>query len=123
MSDQPTRHFTELVVWQKAHQFVLEINKATKSFPKDELYGLTSQIRRAAVSVPANIAEGYRRRGTQDKARFLNTAQSSLDECRYLLMLGSDLEYLEASDARFKQADEVARILYAYENSVRRAAK
>jgi len=68
----PSKRFTELIVWQKAHQFVLLVYKLTKKFPKEEMFGLTSQFRRAAVSIPANIAEGFRRTGKKDKAKFFN---------------------------------------------------
>jgi four helix bundle protein len=76
----------DLIVWQKAHQLVLAIYKATKTFPKDEMYGIVSQIRRAAVSVPANISEGFRRRTKADKQRFLTIAHGSLEETRYFLI-------------------------------------
>ena len=68
-----SKHFTELIVWQKAHQFVLSVYRLTKNFPKEELFGLTSQFRRASVSIAANIAEGYSKKGLRDKIRFLNT--------------------------------------------------
>jgi four helix bundle protein len=71
--------FTDLIVWQKAHEFVLDIYKYTESFPKAEIYGLTSQFRRAAISIAANIAEGFGKRGKADKARFYNIAQGSLE--------------------------------------------
>jgi four helix bundle protein len=93
----PAKTFLDLVVWQRAHQFVLAVYQL--DFPKHELFGLTSQLRRAAVSVPANIAEGFKRRGKADKARFLNIAQSSLEECRYYLILASDLGYAETASA------------------------
>ena len=89
----PARSFEDLIVWQKAHQLVLSVYRLTESFPAKEMYGLTSQFRRAAVSVPANIAEGFKKRGKPDKARFLNIAQGSLEECRYYLILVSDLNY------------------------------
>ena len=73
-----TRCFKDLIVWQKAHSFVVLVYQATKSYPKFELFGLCSQFQRAAVSIPANIAEGYRRDGKADKLRFLNFAQGSL---------------------------------------------
>jgi len=72
---KPARTFQDLLVWQKAHQFVLEVYALTAAFPKQETYGLSLQIRRAAVSIPANIAEGFRRRGKADKARFMNMAE------------------------------------------------
>jgi four helix bundle protein len=85
--------FKDLNVWKKSHQWVLHVYKLTKSFPREELFGLTSQLRRAAVSAPANIVEGFKRRGRPDKVRFLNIAQSSLEECRYYLILAEDLRY------------------------------
>ena len=87
------RFFQDLEVWQNAHAFVLQVYKHTARFPKHELYGLTSQFRRAAVSIPANIAEGFRKFGPADKARFMNTAEGSLEECRYYCILSQDLGY------------------------------
>ncbi len=88
-----SKSFKELIVWQKAHQFVLVVCKTAKLFQKEELFGLTSQFRRAAVSIPANIAEGYRKRGKADKVRFLNVSKGSLEECKYYLLLAKDLGY------------------------------
>src|SRR5262249_13146084 len=78
---------------QKAHAFVLEVYRLTAKFPAEERFGLTSQFRRAAVSIPANIAEGFRMYTTADKARFMNTAEGSLEECRYYCILAQDLGY------------------------------
>ena len=78
----PAKTFEDLVVWQKAHQFVLAVYRLSRTFPRSETYGLSSQFRRAAVSVAANIAEGFRKRGNADKIRFLNIAQGSLEESR-----------------------------------------
>jgi len=109
----PSRSFEDLLVWQKAHRWVLSIYKLTKRFPREELFGLTSQLRRAAVSVPANIAEGFKRRGKADKARFYNHSQASLEECRYYLILGRDLEYADTST--FAAAlEEISRMLESY---------
>src|SRR5688572_30544052 len=91
----PSKSFRDLIVWQKAHQLVLDVYKETKSFPKEELYGLTSQVRRASVSVAANIAEGFKKKGSADKMRFMNIAQGSLSETEYYLMLAADLSYSE----------------------------
>jgi four helix bundle protein len=107
------RGFRDLTVWQKAHQFVLAVYRLTGDFPKHETYGLTSQMRRAAVSIAANIAEGFRRRGRADKARFMNLAEASLEECRYYLILASDLGYGETEDLS-KVAEEVSRLLAGY---------
>jgi four helix bundle protein len=79
---KPAKTFKDLIVWQKAHRFVLAIYSITKNFPNSEVYCLTSQMRRAAISVPANIAEGFSKRGEHDKTRFLNVAQGSLEESR-----------------------------------------
>ncbi len=82
---EKSKSFTELIVWQKAHEFVLKIYLLTSSFPKSEIFGLTSQFRRAVVSIAANIAEGYVKKGKLDKVRFFNIAQGSLAECNIIL--------------------------------------
>jgi len=110
---QPARSFQDLVVWQKAHEFVLEIYRISKGFPKEENYGLTSQLRRSAVSVPANIAEGFKKKGRNDKARFFNIAQGSLEESRYYLILAKDLAYAD-STLPMTQLEEVSKLLEAY---------
>ena len=81
------------------------------------MYGLTSQFRRAAVSIPANIAEGFRRKGKPDKYRFMNIAQGSLEECRYYLILAGDLGYIKMDDL-MNQLEEVSKLLSAYSKSV-----
>ncbi len=111
------RTFRDLVVWREAHEFVLEVYRLTSTFPKSEAYGLTQQMRRAAVSVPANIAEGFTRRGKGDKARFLNIAESSLEECRYYLILAQDLSYGETHVLR-NGADKVGRLLGSYTRAI-----
>lgn len=114
---QPAKNFQDLIVWQKAHQFVLLVYKLSNNFPKSELYGLTSQLRRAAVSIPANIAEGFKKRGLADKLRFLNIAQGSLEECRYYLILVQDLEYGNTEQLAIL-LDEISRMLAAYAHSI-----
>lgn len=79
---EPAKTFQDLLVWQRSHRLVLDIYQISREFPKSEQYGLTSQVRRAAISVPANIAEGFRKKTHADKARFLNIAQGSLEETR-----------------------------------------
>jgi len=113
----PARTFQDLVVWQRAHEFILAVYKYTANFPKTEIYGLTAQFRRAAVSIPANIAEGFRKAGRADKVRFLNIAQGSLEECRYYLILATDLSYGE-NDSLMNQLSEVSRILDAYAKAI-----
>lgn len=113
----PTKNFTELIVWQKSHQFVLNIYSYTKGFPKEELYGLTSQFRRAAVYIAANIAEGYKKSGTADKAKFMNIAQGSLEECQYYLILSNDLGYGENKEI-VSLLNEVSRILGSYRTKI-----
>ena len=112
----PSKSFEDVLVWQKAHQWVLAIYRITEKFPKHELFGLVSHLRRAAVSVPANFAEGFSKRSKMDKARFYNIAQGSLEESRYYLILARDLGYCDTS-AHNAQALEVGRMLYAYRSS------
>lgn len=95
MGQKKLEKFEDLKVWQKAHQLVLEIYKITKTFPQEERFVLVSQVKRAAVSIPANIAEGFKKRGKKDKSNFYNIAQGSLEELRYYLILSKDLGYIE----------------------------
>jgi four helix bundle protein len=107
------RSFRDLLVWRKAHEFVLAVYAFTASFPRQETYGLALQVRRAAVSVPANIAEGFRRRGKPDKARYMNMAEGSLEESRYYLILSQDLGYGDTTRLS-TLCEEVSRLLNAY---------
>ena len=110
-----SKNFQDVELWRKAHAWVLETYKFTGGFPKHELFGLTSQ--RAAVSVPANFAEGFKKRGLADKIRFYNIAQGSLEECRYYLILARDLKY---GDSRILMLafDEVSRMLDGYMRAI-----
>jgi four helix bundle protein len=110
---RPAKSFQDLQVWQKAHQLVLDVYRMSKGFPSHEIYGLTAQLRRAAVSIPANIAEGFRKRGKADKARFLNIAQGSLEEVRYYLLLSKDLGYADVTE-QLTLAEEISKMLDAY---------
>jgi four helix bundle protein len=110
MLTAPAQSFEDLIVWQKSHQLTLLVYRVTSAFPKTDLYGLVSQMRRAAVSVPANIAEGFKRRKNPDKARCMNIAQGSLEEVRYYFLLSRDLRYLK--DIERNRIDEVARAAY-----------
>ncbi|MBE0433178.1 four helix bundle protein [candidate division WOR-3 bacterium] len=105
------KSFEDLIVWQKAHQLVLEIYKITDDFPSEEKFGLVSQMRRAVVSVPANITEGFRKRGIKDKLNFYNIAQGSLDELNYYIILSKDLGYMQANKRLLEQIKEVAKLL------------
>jgi four helix bundle protein len=107
------RSFRDLLVWQKSHEFVLKVYGYTATFPKFETYGLAQQMRRAAVSIPANIAEGFRRRSRAEKARFMNIAEGSLEESRYYLLLASDLAYGDVAELS-KALEEASRMLRAY---------
>ena len=111
------RTFRDLVVWQKAHQFVLAVYAFTATFPKSETYGLSVQTRKAAVSIPANIAEGFRRRGKADKIRFLNISEGSLEESRYYLILSQDLGYGK-TEKLLDSLEEVSRLLNAYSKAI-----
>ena len=112
-----SRSFRDLIVWQKAHQFVLAVYRYTRRFPKEEIYSLTSQLRRAAVSTPANIAEGFKKRSKIDKARFMNISQGSLEECRYYLILAEDLGYGDNSPL-MSQLEEVSKLLEGYSRAI-----
>ncbi len=103
------QHFTDLVVWQKSHQLVLEIYKITQNYPAEEKFGLVSQMRRAAYSIPANIAEGFKRMSAKDKIRFYNIAQASLSELSYFLILSKDLKYCIKSFSN--QIEDINKLL------------
>lgn len=115
-----SQSFRDVLVWQKAHAFALAVYRCTEPFPKHEMFGLTSQIRRAAASTPSNFVEGFRKRTKPDKIRFYNIAQGSADECLYQLILAHDLGY---ADTTALQADleEVSRLLQGYINGIERA--
>ena len=114
---EAARTFQDLIVWRKAHEFVLAVYRLTESFPQRELYGLSHQLRRAAVSIPANIAEGFLKRGPADKTRFMNMAEGSIEECRYYLILAHDLGYGETQNL-LQLLEEVSRLLNAYSKAI-----
>lgn len=111
------RRFEDLIVWQKAHKFVLSVYELSSNFPKSETYGLTSQLRRAAVSIPANIAEGFKKRTAKDKVKFMNIAQGSSEECRYYLILAQDLKYGDTKELAFL-LEEVSKLLNSYSRKI-----
>jgi len=113
----PAKTFRDLIVWQKAHEFVLAVYPFSESFPRKEIFCLCAQFRRAAISIPANIAEGFGKRSRADKARFLNIAQGSLEECRYYVILSEDLGYGKTQELE-RKLEDVSRLLMAYANAI-----
>ena len=118
---RPARDFRDLIVWQKAHELVVGVYRTSQAFPREEDFGLTAQVRRAAVSIPANIAEGFRKRGTADKARFFNIAEGSLEEVHYYLILASDLGYADCTRL-LDQLHATSRLLGSYARKVRNSS-
>ena len=116
-----TQSFKDIVAWQKAHAFVIQVYQACALFPAHERYGLCSQFERAAVSIAANIAEGYRKDGIADKLRFLNISQGSLEECRYYILLSYDLSYIDSDryNNMNQSIEEVSRLLNAYYRGIK----
>ena len=104
-TDRTGKGFRKLIVWQRAHQLVLQVYKFTEKFPKHEVFGLTSQIRRAMVSVPANVAEGYAAGGKGQFGRYLDIAQGSLAEVEYYLLLALDLTYI--TQVQYEEAESL----------------
>lgn len=117
---EKTKSFQDLIVWQKSHRQVLSVYKLSSKFPKEETYGLTSQIRRASYSIPMNIVEGYKKRGIKDKANYMNTAEASLDELKYQLILSRDLGYINDEEylKEWNDSEEVAKMLNAYRKAI-----
>ena len=108
--------YRNLKVWQKAHGFVLKIYKATSSFPREEIYSLVSQIRRAAVSIPSNIAEGCGRTGNRELKQFMGIAMGSATEVGYQLLLAKDLGYIQIENYNKlnEEVDEIQKMLASY---------
>lgn len=108
--------FQNILEWQKAYDFVLDVYKYTKSFPESEKYGLISQFQRAAVSIIANIAEGYKKIGKADKLRFMNISQGSLEECRCYVILSRDLGYIDNDvyNILYSKIEEASKLLNGY---------
>lgn len=113
--------FKDLIVWQKSHLLVLKIYEITKQFPRDEIYGLTNQIRRAAYSVPANIVEGKKKKTIPHQLSFVNIAEGSLEEVKYFLILSKDLKYIEEDryNELLKDAEEIGKLLNGYERFIK----
>jgi len=112
--------FESVIAWQKAHAFVLAVYRITKHYPTDEQYGLTSQFRRASVSIEANIAEGYKKLSKADKLRFMNISQGSMEECRDYIILSRDLQYINSDEFSelHDKLEDASRMLYLYINGI-----
>jgi len=119
MADK-SHSFRDVLVWQKAHAFALAVYRCTEKFPKQEMFVLTSQLRRAAASIPSNIVEGFRKRSSADKQRFYNIAQGSADECLYQLILAHDLGFADTTSLQ-TDVEEVSRLLQGYINGLTRS--
>ncbi|EGF24603.1 four helix bundle protein [Rhodopirellula baltica] len=117
------KDFRDLIVWAKAHQFTLAVYALTKGFPKDESYGLTSQLRRSAASIPTNLAEGCGRGTDRELARFCDIAMGSASEADYQLLLAKDLGYIDSSafDLIYRQLTEIQRMLRSFIQRLRSA--
>jgi four helix bundle protein len=116
---KPARSFKELLAWQKAHALVLAVYSHTRQFPREELFGLTSQYRRAAVSVAANIAEGFAKFSPRDKVRIMNISQGSLEECRYYSLLSKDLGFGDTTIVE-ELGTETSKLLSAYIEAIKK---
>ena len=111
-----SKTFRDVMAWKRAHEFVLAFYETKPMFPEDEKYALVSQFQRAAVSIAANIAEGYKKLSKADKLRFFNIAQGSLEECRYYIILSHDVGYYtkEMANKMWLKIEEVSTVLNAY---------
>ena len=116
--------FKELKIWQESHQLTLEIYKLTNSFPKNEVYGISSQIQRASSSVPANIVEGYNRKGSKEFIQFLYQARGSLSETEYFLILATDLCYIEPTKSKelLDRYESLSKMLSSFISYVKKSS-
>ncbi|WP_210150405.1 four helix bundle protein [Chryseobacterium scophthalmum] len=113
--------FRDLIVWQKSHEFVLEIYRISSAFPKEETYALTSQLRRAAVSIPANIAEGFTKKTLPNKLNYISPSEGSLQEVKYYLILAKDLNYINniTFESAINSCEEIGKLLNGYIKTIR----
>jgi len=121
VNPKKSQSFRDLLVWQKAHALTLAVYRCTKAFPKEEIFGLTSQLRRSIESAPANIVEGFRKRTKADKRHHYVIAQGSLDESLYHMIVAHDLGYADTEQLQC-DLEEVARLLQGYINGLDRSA-
>jgi len=119
MKREPAQSFHDLEMWKKTHQFVLFIYEYTEKFPRSELYGLSIQFKRAATSIAANIAEGFRKRSKAETHRYMEIAHSSLEECQYYLILSRDPGYGERTDLD-QLLTEISKMLFSYKSTLKR---
>ncbi|MDQ8144018.1 four helix bundle protein [Chryseobacterium sp. CFS15] len=113
--------FRDLIFWQKSHEFVLETYRISSAFPKEETYALTSQLRRAAVSIPANIAEGFTKKTLQNKLNYISHSEGSLQEVKYYLILERDLIYINniTFENAINSCEEIGKLLNGYIKTIR----
>ncbi|MFL9835075.1 four helix bundle protein [Chryseobacterium terrae] len=113
--------FRDLIVWQKSHVFVLEIYRISSVFPKEETYALTSQLRRAVVSVPANIAEGFTKKTLPNKLNYISHSEGSLQEVNYYLILAKDLCYIDETtfENAYQLSEEISKLLGGYIKTIK----
>jgi four helix bundle protein len=118
-----SKTFKEVLAWQRAHEFVLAFYKTKKYYPEDEKFALIPQFQRAAISIAANIAEGYKKISQADKLRFFNIAQGSLEECRYYIILAHDVGYYSdaVTNDLWNKIEEASTVLNAYCKAVKEA--
>lgn len=121
---EKVQSFKELIVWVKSHELTLEIYKVTKKFPSDEKYGMVSQMRRAAYSIPANIIEGHSRKSKNEFLQFLAISKGSLEELKYFVILAADLDYISAEEQNKIEGltSEVSKLLYSFTRKVEEIA-
>ena len=117
--DVPAKTFKDLKVWRKSICLVTAVYKLVSDFPETELYGITSQLKRAAISIPTNIAEGFKKRTRSEKSRFMNIAQGSIEECRCLLIISQKLGFC-APSKEYALLEEVSKLLEGYLRGIRK---
>lgn len=112
----PVQSYKDIIAWKKSHELVLLVYTYTDRFPKSEIFALSSQMRRCAVSIPSNLAEGFKRKSVNDSVHFYNIAQASLEELRYQLLLSKDLHYFSIDEYKKAEdlSDEVAKLIYKW---------
>ena len=121
VSKEKAKRFEDLEVWKKSHELVLKIYHITKDYPSEEKFGLVSQMRRSAVSIPANIAEGFKKRSLKDKSNFYIIAQGSVEELKYYLILSKDLGYRKDTSELNESIETIGKMLYGLIRSIQKS--